>query len=382
VEFAKVTKLVFHLGDLKTGSTSIQTILASKGWTCESVKLFYPLAAQVSHIDLALSMTGPEPTLQAALLFAGILEAINQNPCDVAVISAEHFENVDPVCLQQLLNEGAPHLAADARFIAYVRPHADRIRSTYAERMKLGSFSGTMAEMMERMGEAHKFTYAPRFLAWRRTFGSAFELRPMVRELLFKQDVVADFMRLALGTEDFTVAEIPDPNESLSVENLSILVHLHKAMPGPGKIGTARATLSRSLSRRMNAGKFRSGTKLQMHRALAEKVLQTYAKDAARLDAAFFTGTPISDSLKDAPAKAVEKEQSLRIEDHFSEREQFLIDMWSSQLATVAKAAPEIWTKTLRDEHRSNVVGETSPPRNASTVAKASAKRRMKLKPT
>lgn len=355
-----MTKLVFHLGDMKTGSTAIQTALSSKGWKCDSVKLLYPAGSRVSHITFAQSLSGRVDASRTAKLANAIADEIAAHPeADVAVISAEHFENVDPKALKSAIEAHFPGKLETARFIAYVRPHADRFPSTYAERVKTGMFVGTLEELYAVLHARENFVYTPRFTAWRETFGSAFELRPMIRDLLYRKDVVADFMSFALQSEDFTLSEAPDANESLSLENLSIVREFHvKLNDGKNKGLPYQSTVGRALARRMNESAFREGTKVRIHRSLAEKVREQYAADAAALDAAFFTGTPMSDALKAAPGKAVAEAQSVRIEDHFTAREQYLINTFLGQTAVLLKADPEFLADSLRVEHRSKVTAE------------------------
>ena len=66
-----------------------------------------------------------------------------------------------------------PEMLADARFIAYVRPHADRFPSSYAERVKAGHFYGTLTGLHTMLHKRKAFYYAPRFLKWREVFGEA-----------------------------------------------------------------------------------------------------------------------------------------------------------------------------------------------------------------
>lgn len=353
-----MTKLVFHLGDMKTGSTAIQTALSSKGWTCDSVKLLYPRGNRVSHITFAQSLSGRVDHSRTERLVQEILTELQANPeADVAVISAEHFENVDPQVLRQAIETYLPQYKTDARFIAYVRPHADRFASTYAERVKTGQFVGTLAELQATLHTRKTFVYTPRFLAWRETFGAAFELRPMIRDQLYREDVVADFLRFVLQTEDFTLSEAPDANESLSLENLSILREMHVKLNGGKHRGeNYQSTLGRALARRMNDSVFRAGSKVRIDRPLAERVRDQYAADAAALDAAFFTGTPMTDALNAAPGKAIDAPQSVRIEDHFTAREQYLIHTFLDQTAVLIKADPDYLSEVLRSEHRTVVI--------------------------
>lgn len=359
-----MTKLVFHLGDMKTGSTAIQTALSSKRWTCDSVKLIYPHANRVSHITFAQSLSGRVDGSRTERLVQEILSEIAAHPgADVAVISAEHFESVKPEVLKQTIEALMPGHLAGARFIAYVRPHADRIPSTYAERIKTGQYVGTMTELQALLHSRKTFVYTQRFMAWRKTFGDAFELRPMIRERLFRQDVVADFLQFALQTEGFTLADAPDANESVSLENLSILRQMHvKLAGGKHKGENYQSTIGRSLARRMNESNFRTGTKVRIHRDLAQLVRDEYAEDAAALDAAFFTGTPMTDALDIAVAKSAEAEQSVRIEDHFTEREQYLINTFLDQTCVLIKADPDFLAETLRVEHRGNVIAHDEAP--------------------
>ena len=355
-----MTKLVFHLGDMKTGSTSIQTLLSSKSWRCDSVKLLYPVGMGVSHITFAQSLSGKVDQSRTPKLAQAIFNEIKANPdADVAVISAEDFEKVDAQALKRAIETHFPGSLDSARFIAYVRPHADRFPSTYAERVKTGNFLGTLEELQAVLHARKNFVYTPRFMAWRDTFGSAFELRPMIRELLYRKDVVADFMKFALQTEDFTLSSTPDANESLSLENLSIVRELHVKLNGGKNKGLPyQSTIGRALARRMNESAYHEGTKVRIHRSLAEKVREQYGADAAALDAAFFTGTPLTDALNTAPAKAVAEAQSVRIADHFTAREQYLIDTLLAQTAVLIKADPEFLAGSLRVGHRTKVTAD------------------------
>ena len=354
-----MTKLLFHLGDMKTGSTAIQTALSSKSWACDSVRLLYPHANKVSHILFAQSLSGKIDGSRTEKLVREILDEIAATPSDVAVISAEDFENVDPKVLKATIEECMPEMLADARFLAYVRPHADRFPSTYAERVKTGRYTGTLTELQATLHHSEIFVYTPRFLAWREAFGAAFELRPMIRDLLYRKDVVADFLQFALQTEDFTLASTPDANESLSLENLAIVRQLQLRLgEGHRKFQNYQSTVGRALARRMNDSAYQNGTKVRIHKALAEVVRQQYAADAAALDEAFFKGSPMTDALNDAPAKAVDEPQSVRIEDHFSDREQYLINTFIDQTAVLVNAAPNFLAETLRSAHRSKVIAD------------------------
>ena len=141
----------------------------------------------------------------------------------MAVISSEEFEDIDPVVLKAAVQTFMPEFADTARYIAYVRPHADRIASSFAERVKQGMFSGSLEDLHRQSSAGTRFKYVQRFQKWRKSCGDAFELRPLIRDVLYRNDVVADFLQFALQTEDFSLSGTPDSNQSLSLENLAIV---------------------------------------------------------------------------------------------------------------------------------------------------------------
>lgn len=352
-------RLVIHLGDMKTGSTAIQSTLSKHAWECSSTRLIYPCGVNTSHINLAQSLQGQGNSDRIAALFNEIRLEMAAELFDVAVISAEQFENVDPLVLKAALERHLPEFQGAIRLIAYVRPHAERLASLYAERIKIGVFRGTLAQLAALFEQRRTMHYVPRFAKWRAAWGEAFTLRPMIRDRLHKRDVVADFLKFALETEDFSQLPTPDSNESVTLENLSILRMMHlKLMKGATNAEDYQGILGRALARRMAEVGLRQGTKVQLHRALAERVRKVYAQDALALDRAYFDGTPMSDALAAAPGKAVEVEQSIRVEDHFSERERALILPLLDQTCALALADPALLAERLRLDYRAKVLAE------------------------
>lgn len=351
-----MTRVVFHLGDKKTGSTAIQTALASGAIKSDSQKLLYPGNNMVSQVPLAKALQRPKASAtQIANLFASLLAEIEQAKPDVAVISAEAFEGVGPAVLKRAVQQHMPDYAATARYIAYVRPHSERLTSDFAERVKAG-YLGSMEDLFQNFQKSRMIEYTPRFSKWRASFGSQFVVRPMIRSLLYKNDVVQDLVQFALGTNDFTVGDIPNVNEAVTLENLSILRRMHSSMHGD-----FTKAFGRDMARRMHKSAIEAGTKVQIHRSLAEAVLKDFAEDAAKMDAKFFTGTPMTDNLRAAPGKAVAEAQSFDMVDHFSAREQYLINLWIDQITTLVGADPEKWAHILRTGHKADDLAATEP---------------------
>lgn len=92
--------------------------------------------------------------------------------------------------------------------------------------------------------------------------------------------------------------------------------------------------------------------KPRLHVALAEKIVETYAEDAAELDAEFFEGTPISDALASAPLKAIPEEQSYDVETYFSKSELRQIEAWTKLITRLIDSAPEYFSWSVRPEEQ------------------------------
>jgi len=334
-------KLVIHLGDRKTGSTSVQAALRRKTWR-GGESLGFPVKG-LHHQSLVKGLAAPRGPKRA---FKSQARLLAQCEAQTAVISSENFEDADPFQLKAAIERYFPEHAAETRLIAYVRPHVDRVVSSWAERTKLGLFLGDLDTFFLRNKKKGSFLYAPRFQRWREAFGERFELRPMMREHLHQNCVVRDFLRFALQTEQFELLEEPQANVSLSVEDLALMREYHGAliqygMAGPGN--KSAQALGRNLGLFLADQPGDRRTKVAAHSKLIPKLQKAYAADAAALDKMFFTGTPMSDALAASEAKAVKAPQSLRPEDHFGPEELRLIRVWASYAAQMSQIAPQEW---------------------------------------
>ncbi len=342
-----VRDVVFHLGDRKTGSTSIQSILARQGWVAPGDSIVYPTL--FNHIPLAKSLVVPEERRFETQRFARIRTAFDDSDANHGVISAEDFEYVDPQTVRDAIDRHLPAYADRVRLIAYVRPHADRLLSAYAERVKKGVFEGTLDEFHEDILQKGMLLYAPRFEKWRAVFGDRFTLRPFVREALYRSDVVWDFFHYLFGDRPFEITGPTRENESLSVEDIAMLRMIHRHVRKHARRpGRAQQAFGWYMSNFLGGEPAPNGTRPRLHRSLADRVVHDYRDDAAALDAAFFEDTPISDALAATPDKAVEQPQSYRAVDHFSPSERRHFRIWARFLARLIDADPEHFMWAVR----------------------------------
>jgi hypothetical protein len=339
---APAKKLVFHIGDAKTGSSSIQQVLFTGGYDCPTVKTAYP--DSMAQIPLARSLYVPEEKSRAKNRFKATSSWVDKVDADLAVISAEHFENVPPETFKAALEKYFPDYAEEALVVAYVRPHADRFVSAFSQRTKTGLFFRQMDHFHKRMSDKGRFMYTPRFAAWRDAFGDRFILRPMIRSELHEGDVVKDFLHTILNGAPFELTGLGTANESPSLEELSVLRELNLAFKKRdlphGVYHAASAHFSRVLPPPA-IGETR--TKLRLHRALAEDIVSTYRDDAQKLDAMFFPSGLMSKALEASVEKAVDTPMSTKAEAHFTPDSLRMIRAWSALTAQILTMEPEKW---------------------------------------
>jgi len=311
-----IKQLVVHIGDHKTGSTSIQTALAHSGLQTEPQTIVYP--SERSHNGLAKWISKDLRADELRKKLAKLRQIFIRSNADFGILSAEAFEGCAPSRLNEILRKHFPEFAANARIIAYVRPHAQRVLSSFAEQTKNGGFREDLRAFHESSLKKQRFIYAPRFEAWKETFGDRFVVKPMIRSLLEDGDVTKDFLREVLGPDcKITLPPNSGANSSLSLQDLVIMRLFH--MNVPLEADTVKQPLAWQLQTILSKlpGNETTKTKVAMDGSLAEKVFADYVEDASRTDAAFFDGTPLSDSLKKDVTKTIETSQSLEAEDHF-----------------------------------------------------------------
>lgn len=315
-------ELILHLGDFRTGTTTIQSWLRSQGAQHD---IFYPPG--FNHAALAHSLVDRKAQARQFRAMASLIAA---SKARYAVISAEHFEFSDPALLLKALAKHMPKQSRRLRLISYVRPHPQSFLARFSESAKIGSFDGDLDSYLDWPQTQQRMSYAPRFARWRAVFGEAFTLRLYDRSAFVGGDVLRDFVSFVIGTD-------PGPqnieaNASPGLEALSHARALHRAIgPLPPETNTARWTLGRHLGRQL-AAKAEPQTPLRLDRALAQRLISTFQDDAASTDAAFFEGSPLKAALHHALETAQDTPQSLAPEDHLSADTLKTIALWGDML--------------------------------------------------
>ena len=345
--------LVLHIGDHKTGSTSIQYAFANGRVALDGRRLFYPAGLSHNHLrGPAEALFGGKKKIsreEAAQTFTRLARRIRKADADLALISAEALDAIPAEQLRQIVETYFAEAADEIRVVAYVRPHAARILSSFATQTKSGLFnSGPLEAFHDRLLSQGRLFYHPRFAALRAAFGERFLLRPMIRARLEAGDVLTDFIRHGLGVDRFEISGLPPANESLSLEDMMRLKHLQSHHQHLKQ--NLRHALGWEVMRLLAEQPPAAGaTRLELHRSLAEQIRATYLEDARAMDRAFFGGEALLEAeLNAAVENARPTAQSVAPEDHFSASELRGLELMSRMAAGLSEVKDVDWVNLLR----------------------------------
>ncbi len=349
--------LIFHIGDHKTGSTSIQLAFAQNQVRLANGPVAYP--AQISNNFLAQhckAYVGDRPKAKAEAIETFRLKArqVANSDAPFCLISAESLEGVPAAVLKDVTREFFSDSADEIRVVAYVRPHAARLLSSFTERTKTGAprvVSGDLQGLFERSREAGEFFYLPRFSAWREAFGDRFLLRPMIRPELYRGSVVDDFVRHTFATEDFSITASNQANESLDMVDLMRLKVLQARIQQSAD-RDLRRTVGWEFARILGTlPPPETKTKLRLHRSLAEEIRETYLEDARAMDREFFDGRPLLETeLNQAVESATAEAQSTDPADYLSASEIRSLTILSEFIFEMLKAPKVKWSSFLHNK--------------------------------
>lgn len=341
-----IKNLCIHIGDHKSGTTSIQTALVDPSLKVDGRSVCYP--SRRSHNGIAKHIVTKNNSVFLEKRLAAIALDFQNSDAEWGFLSAEEFEGFHAKTLNDVIKKWFPDHLDTVKIVAYVRPHAQRLVSNYAEDVKIGCFTGNLRDYFHHEISTKRFIYTPRFKSWRQVFGERFYLRPMVRDQLFGGDVCLDFLSMVCGTTDIEMPKPKNTNSSLGLEDLATMrmFHLANSERPPNwrhALGWHWQTLMSEMSGDITS------TPIALDEALAKDVLNAYERDAIALDAKFFDGTQMFDSLKRDVLKTVPLPQSIKAEDHFGEAELGRLKVMARLIADMSALTPGKQIEHIRD---------------------------------
>lgn len=358
--------LIFHIGDHKTGSTSIQLAFAQRQITLKNQSVFYPakLASNAlkPHFKAYAKPSSHPAHGRAIKAFKSLARRIRNADADFCLISAEAFEGVDATALHNIVTTFFAGAADEIRIIAYVRPHAARIMSSFAERVKVGSqrvIEGGPRIVFDQMFRENIFPYQARFSALREQFGTAFLLRPMIQSQLVNGSVVDDFIHHAFAAPEFRRTGPGTANESLDLESLMRLNILHtQCQNHPQKL---RLTLGWEFARvAASLPPLENSTRPRLHKTLAHGIHAACLADARAVDQQFFGAAPLLETeLHNALKGAVDTAQSIKPADYLPPSEIRSLTILSKMISTMLENQNGDWQGFLHSQRLADVRANT-----------------------
>lgn len=339
------------MGDLKTGTTSIQQTLASGTWQSPGKSIHY--SAPINHIPLADSLRARNPRRDRLKIILYTALSYIFSRAEVGVISAENFQFHRPEVVKGMIDRYFFPLRNRVRVIAYIRPHADAIVARFSEHVKQGRMDGDMEQFLEKTRKSRIFFYHQRLKRWRRVFGDRFEVRPYVRSMLKDGDAVADFFDFVLKGADVRFTAPTRDNPSLCMEDLVMIREFHTMLKQEGDdLYQFVHRLGWNLALTMTSVRMPDSTPLRMDRAMLDRVEAIYADDARAIDAEFFSGDPFQNAWSDARKKAVDEPLSLETSAYFSSAEVEQIRFWVRTCLDAFKYDPHAFPEHFRMQQR------------------------------
>lgn len=341
-------RLILHIGHSKTGSSSIQHVLHHGMAQKPGTRLLF--AGFRNDRPLALTL-GPEKDRQEER-FTALRDRLDQGDWDVAVISSEQFEWVRPDLVRAAFERWLPNYVDMLEVIAYVRPHVGRLVASHTEAVKLGWYRDDLRAYHGFMKGWNLFYYARKLGMWRDQFGDALTVRPMIRSELLHGDVVQDFFAQVFRSESFDLAELPDQNQSLCLQDVTVLREFHKRVHdhNPDLMGGLNAfawNIAPLLAQLPRQGAVRPA----IDRGLLAEVQQDYGGDAQAFDAAFFEGQPLfAGALQAAAETAVEDPQPIEAAAYFDAESLRLVHGFADMMRRMMEAGPVPWFTALHPE--------------------------------
>lgn len=328
----KGVKLTLHIGDPKTGTSSIQRVLqlGLVDSPAGSISGFRDTNNTGNAVPLARSfLCNGDGSTRSWLKqkvrprIMGVKQWLKDSDSDYPVISSEFFSGADPKAVHHAFSKHFPVLSKHMKVIAYVRPHHGRLLSAYTERIKCGYTTSNFETWLPAYLNSGILSYTLRFKKWREVFQEKFILRPFIRDQMLNGDVVDDFFSEVLSGQCFSVHATTNENQSVSLRSLAGLRRFNQKLT-PIISNQGRIAMSRTIKDGIPTPV--SEPKPALDRHSATLIGSLYKDDARALDVEFFQSPLFTEALGQAINRASGPLIDLSLKNHFSARDRGLLD--------------------------------------------------------
>lgn len=334
-------QLIIHVGDPKTGTSSIQKALQMDLVTSGAGRIagFLDSRGSANAVAIARCFHGRDPKRVKAAM-RHLNGWITQTQAEFLVLSSEFFIDATPGVLRRALLRRHQDLAVGMKVIAYGRPHAGRILSAYAERVKCGYTLKDFPDWLPHFIAGGSLNYALRFGKWRAAFGDGFILRPFVRSELRGGDAVADFFGVATGDPGLAIRDMEHENQSLSLRTLSGLRLFNCSMDEAGISAKQRIPLARTIARAVVPHP--SDLKPFLDQGSIALIARSCREDARAVDEAYFGKPVFAPEFALAERSGAEQSMSLMPDAYFTAGELAALSDHAAALQSLLKSG---WTQ-------------------------------------
>ena len=207
---ANLSKVIFHIGTNKTGSSSLQVFLSEIDHPkINYLKVFRDQKYGNSHHPLALSMK------ESKNLFL-IRDFFNMLAKDkINIVSSERFWEIEATFFEKVKNH-LLNLGYETIIVLYLRPPVSYSLSWYQEyvhhRISEKDFSDWLTK--------NNYNYENLINNLKHTFNENLILRPYVRNLLKNNDIIEDFISLV----SLPISKNIDKENNFSINGKSFLL--------------------------------------------------------------------------------------------------------------------------------------------------------------
>ncbi|PCO07009.1 hypothetical protein AWR36_004540 [Microbulbifer flavimaris] len=161
---------------------------------------------------------------EARDLTSRLLEEIGASSGLKPILSSEAFQQCPPWIVRHYLRP------KKCKVIVYLRNHLSYLPSAYTQKVHATGYSGTLQDFYE---ELYKRTDYLKFVKrWERAFPGRVNLRIYDKPLLFRENIVLDFIRHALDIQEEKVSpdQLPpgDANPSLNEKVVQFKRHINE----------------------------------------------------------------------------------------------------------------------------------------------------------
>ncbi|MEQ8653064.1 MAG: hypothetical protein RIC87_11430 [Kiloniellales bacterium] len=317
-----VKSLIVHVGDAKTGSTTLQDVLFNTLYKCQDLSIIYTKKKNMNKLGHHLVQQSLYSDDRIVEEWRATGDYFNRRDSDVGVISGESLSPVDPGRLKSILYRLFDINKKSLKIVCYIRPHCDALISRYSQHIKTGQFTGSISQYYDISKQ--RLRYEARLQQWKSTFGDSFSVYMFERGALFDEDIVKDFFRRAIGSNSFVLDGVTYKNLSLNLKQLSLCKYYYENLIGPCLKKTRRLRLypkpylkiDEVLAPAQMHGGY--GEKVRIHRSLWQRMRVDLADDAENVDRILAMNHSMLRALEAHESKVVPSEVSVDVDDHFS----------------------------------------------------------------